>query len=431
MKTTSTYKIMTAPPTTGAGATKSIELGAVVAEGKGKDWLVMTGATSIDAGYDQAMTFADAAISAKFTNGIFVLFHKDKDKYLAAPEGYQFRMASVAQRVSANMLYDTVKMFLSVERKACIKIVEQDEISFSAFKEHLHGMSTDEIHTLIAECEMAAKPRKGPKKELEPLQHACITWKAHAKEHMNILRRAGNSIVFIETVVYKYPSSFLDHVPSLKCIYFHLQSKSIRSLTLKECLDQGLYLDDTLVFSGDTDAGKTELCTSLGAWLAHEYRFSQIEVTTALDHLGMMTKNGSIQKIGAFVWSDPDLTSCKDCKLSFQEKKKFFKVNNAADFKSRQHIATLPELVPRLLSINTGLNEDGTQDHGKWFDAEGLPGPAALAREKLEDILALDQDNLATVTHIKLFKIESKVYDPNNTELSRRDMYFRNRRSNQ
>ena len=59
--------------------------------------------------------------------------------------------------------------------------------------------------------------------------------------------------------------------------------------------------------------------------------------------------------------------------------------------------------IPRFFCVNAGKNDDGTMDHGNWFELESLPVLAYMARG--EDLSQFTDKELAMARRVVIFPI--------------------------
>jgi len=392
-------------------------------EAKNREWVILRGASSIDDAFSKASEVGDAVIATQFRNGFFALMHKPKEQDCKAPDGCEFRACTKGERVGKNAVYEVLKVFLNGNHKTSIKCEETNEIAFNELKDHVNGMSTSELEQFIRDAEMAKT--KGRK---TPIYHACLTWKSWCTEELKMMKKSEQIVVSVSDVVHKWPQAFKDFVPQLEGIFLCPETREIKRITLEKALDDGLYADDLWCFIGLSNAGKTTLCTALGAYIADDHDFTKMVVTDVLDPLGITSRNGLIARMGAFVFSDLDLTSCKDTKLSHQEKKRFMKVFDTCGFKARQHPVTLPRFIPRLLSLNPGIS-DGLPAYEDWFVKQQLVGAAALAKEDKEALKKLSEDEMAATTHIIIWKVTQDMRKIQPAVVTDKQRWLSNRKS--
>ena len=59
-------------------------------------------------------------------------------------------------------------------------------------------------------------------------------------------------------------------------------------------------------------------------------------------------------------------------RLTLEEMKGMFGVDEAGSVPARYHVATFPEFTPMLIAVNSEVTSDGVEDFGFWFRRENL-----------------------------------------------------------
>jgi hypothetical protein len=280
----------------------------------------------------------------------------------------------------------------------------------------LKDYSPAEGELFITEAEKAkAVSKRHPGSPMTPLQDAAMMWKTRVIQYLKRLEKCQRLVKRYDDTSYKWPSSFLPTVPQLMCYHYSVEAKDIKDLTLHDLLEDKknpLLLKNTTIVIGKSDCGKSEVTEAMGAYLTHRHGFTSLYVADALDPLGTLTQNGSIKDMGAFVFGDPDLESCKNEPLSEEEKKRFFRVDKVTTFKARQVTAELPKWRPRFISVNPGSDAKGEVQWDRWFIKQGLPGPAALARKDIHAIRKMSENEIATLKNITIIRTMDYLYVP-------------------
>ena len=110
--------------------------------------------------------------------------------------------------------------------------------------------------------------------------------------------------------------------------------------------------------------------------------------------------------------------------LSIEEKKGFFKVDENAQYKARYGDALMPKYVPRLLSLNPGKHR-GELLWDDWFMRQNLPGCAALVRRDLESIKEFDENQIAALRHLIIWRVPEYLYEKKEVKSCDDDMMKR------
>ena len=413
---TKTYKIMTSKV---RGNVSKLETAPLTGAfpGKGRQWVGIAGAESTQAAFDHGKSLGEAAAAASFHNGVFAIFYKEnKEAYVSAPAGCTF-VAPYKGKQSAEKLYETLKQFIDAADGLRNFVIEEQQLENNPYREllaHIKDFTTEQLQDFITEAEKAQKMEKKKTGMQTPLQEAANLWKGRLNQYAKTMQKSQRLVKGVDETSFKWPASFLVSVPDLKGYFYNIHTKKFCEITLRELVegrDRPIILQNTTCLIGDSGSGKTEVTEAIGAYVAKQWRFDYIYVADALDPLGVLTQNGKVQEIGAFVFSDIDLESCKNEPLTAEEKKRFFRVEKATTFRSRQATAELPRWRPRFISMNPGTNADGTVEWDRWFKKEKLPGPAALARKDLTSINKMSQNDIASLKNLTIFRIEANLYE--------------------
>jgi hypothetical protein len=104
----------------------------------------------------------------------------------------------------------------------------------------------------------------------------------------------------------------------------------------------------------------------------------------------MLTKEGLMNQFGAFCMGDFTYTVGQRETLDAESIKGLLQTEEQCEHKARYYNGRWPAERVRMFSMNAGMNEDGTTDYGSTLLLQGLVGPAMMARDRLQDLLAAD-----------------------------------------
>jgi len=158
-----------------------------------------------------------------------------------------------------------------------------------------------------------------------------------------------------------------------------------------------------MVLIGHSGAGKTALSHALAKNFTAMKRKTLFVSTKSLDPLGLVTRNGDMSKMGAFVFNDAPLRTMMSTNLDNESMKSLLDVREACAFRSRYHDAVLPAAHARLFSCNSGVNYAGAADPGAYFATYGLHGLACMARRDLAAVNSISDDERALCRRVVMF----------------------------
>jgi hypothetical protein len=208
--------------------------------------------------------------------------------------------------------------------------------------------------------------------------------------------------VEIASVLTRYPRDFNPSLCDLKGWEFDHVTNKFRDLTLHEYYTRK-YMDKAAIFIGSSGAGKTALCHALAKDFTIGKGKTIFISSKALDPLGLVTKNGDMTKVGAFVFNDTPLRTLMNEIMSTEATKALMDVREPCAYTARYHDAILPRLHARLFSCNSGLHPDGTVDNGHYFCTNRQPALASMARRDLSSILSMTDDDHALCRRVVMF----------------------------
>jgi hypothetical protein len=210
-----------------------------------------------------------------------------------------------------------------------------------------------------------------------------------------------------------YPADFNEGVAELVGTLWNPITERIENITLREALGEGgIYRHRSIFFIGAGGLGKTTLITSLAAELSNRHCFDRFYEGTALDPIGLLTKQNVMSRMGAIAISDFSMVSDRNKPLDMRNSLALFECERTTSFIARYHEATLQELRPRLFAVNPGKDDQGNVDFGSWFLDQVNPMPAvhAFVNGNADYVKACDAGQAAIVRRIIVFRITEPLY---------------------
>jgi hypothetical protein len=210
-----------------------------------------------------------------------------------------------------------------------------------------------------------------------------------------------------------YPADYNEGVTKLVGTLWNPITECIEKVTLEEALGiGGLYRKRSIFFIGAGGLGKTTLISSLAAELSNRHCFDRYYEGTALDPIGLLTKQNVITKMGAIAISDFSMVSDRDKPLDMMGALSLFECERATDIPARYHMAKFNELRPRLFAVNPGKDDMGNVDFGSWFLDQVNPMPAIheFVNGNADKVKLCDSRQAAIVRRIIVFRITEPLY---------------------
>jgi hypothetical protein len=216
-------------------------------------------------------------------------------------------------------------------------------------------------------------------------------------------------------------SEYTDAVKQMQTLDFNHVSGSVVRSTLKEVVNSPKIYTKSLFLIGDAGAGKDHVLNALASLICKRDGFDTFMVSDALDPYGAATKAGLTGQQGAFVCNDPGLKSTLHGRLSIEEVKKLFNVEQVGAYNARYGTAQLPDGRPRLFSMNSSLGVGqvlGTQPSGigdginwaAWFEKEQIGFVKHLLNEDVKAIMKLGAHEKAVLRRIVVVKVRGRLY---------------------
>ena len=299
------------------------------------------------------------ATSAEFANCAAALVVKDRNKELKT---HLKAFALQPGRVDHGGVLDMARAFAGAgAKRGNIELVETSDGEMPKFDdacEELRRKDYNQIRSFIADARRAKVL-----KQTTPLQVAVLTYQPEIKEWARQKEEAEALIKSVEEPGPHFLSDFnKDVVLGLRGVHFDVTG-GVQQVTLKHVLyESALAYHKTLIFVGKAGKGKSEFGRGLAREFCQRHEKLVYAESGSLDPFGLMTKSGRTKDLGAVFLYDFDLRS-KNEQLSREEVKELLYVKESAHFKARYYQAVLPDMVPRIWTINTGKDADGHDDH--------------------------------------------------------------------
>ena len=353
-------------------------------------------------------------IVAEFTEGTFALVFKERNReFKACQECY----ALCDARVSHTVVHAACCFFLRASHKRNVEIHrkhnDQEMPDFEEVCELLKETSCGDFSALHAN---ALKARKY--KRCTPIQEAILTYTGDLKEYMKA-KEDAESMIFKTTS--PGPHFIRDFkrttVLGLEGVHFENDGR-IRVTTLRDVISEPqsatkppLYLAKTLIFVGVAGSGKSEFMHALAREFCKRKNKFCYGCSASIDPYGLMTKSGKMKDLGCSCLYDLTLTSRLDHLLDREEVKGLLYVKERAHVPARYHQAIFYEWVPRMWSVNYGVDDRGNVDRTEWFTSQGYPALAALFKRDAAAILRGGEPDKAIARRSVIFSVDENLFE--------------------
>jgi len=262
----------------------------------------------------------------------------------------------------------------------------------------------------------ALKARKY--KRCTPLQEAILTYTGDIKDFMHAKEDA-------ESMVFKTSSPgphFLrdfkrETVLGLQGVHFESDGR-IQTTTLRDAISKPqsatkppLYLTKTFIFVGLAGGGKSEFMHALAREFCQRNGKTCYGFSASIDPYGLMTKSGKIKDLGCICLYDFVLASRLDHRLGREEVKGLLYTKERAHVPARYHQAIFHEWVPRMWSVNYGVDDRNAVDETEWFTSQGLPALANLLKRDAEAIANGGEHDKAIARRAVIFCVDENLFD--------------------
>lgn len=176
--------------------------------------------------------------------------------------------------------------------------------------------------------------------------------------------------------------------------------------TAVEFTDTCLHKKKTAWLVHKSGRGKSMMQGAWGRMFCRRYEADQYISGKSLDLMGIMTKHGEMDSKGALMLADLNMKSLMNQRLTVEEEKGLLQVYEAAHLPGRYHQAIIPAGMPRTISVNLGMLPDSqVPDPGYYFETEGMPALAAMARGDLEEFRKCSDNDIAVARRCVVFVV--------------------------
>ena len=371
-------------------------------------------------GLDDFRAIAETAgvlgcIVAEFDGGTYALVFKERNReFKTRQECYALCDARVSHAVveAACAWFTTSENIRNVEVQR--KYTDDQEMpDFEDACELLKDTSIGDFGALHANALKAKKYKR-----CTPIQEAILTYTADLKDFMHAKEDA-------ESMVFKTASPgphFLHDfkrstVLGLEGVHFESDG-SIRVTTLRDAISQPqsvtkppLYLTKTLIFVGLAGGGKSEYMHALAREFCKRKAKPCYGFSASIDPYGLMTKSGKMKDLGCICLYDFTLVSRLDHLLGREEVKGLLYTKERAHVPARYHQCILYEWVPRVWSVNYGVDDRGNVDKTEWFTSQGLPALAALLKRDAAAINSGGEHDKAIARRALIFCVDENLFE--------------------
>ena len=243
------------------------------------------------------------------------------------------------------------------------------------------------------------------------LQTSCLLMKEEINDYVDMLSKASSMCkprVAVEPGVkewHEYPES----VRQMVGISVDERTLELTEHTAAEYTDTRLHKKKTAWLVHKSGHGKSMLQGAWGRLFCRRYNADQYISGKSLDPMGIMTKHGEMENKGALMLADLNMKSLMNQRLTVEEEKGLLQVYEAAHLPGRYHQAIIPAGMPRTISVNLGNRVDvlgnTVPDPGYYFDYEGMPALAAMARRDAEALRNCTDNDIAVAHRCVVFVV--------------------------
>lgn len=352
-------------------------------------------------------------IVAEFREGVFALVFKERNReFKACSECFSL----CEGRVSRTVVKRACLLLLDATHRRNVELHEKGPAAgeempdFEDTCEILRETSVGEFGALHANAKKARRYDRAT-----PLQDAIMTYTSSLKAFLRAQEDA-ESMIFKTTR--PGPHILRDFTRNaLELVGVHYESDGIvRTTTLREAITQPesatkppLYLTKTLIFVGRAGAGKSECMHALAREFCQRKGKTCYGFSASIDPYGLMTRSGKNKDLGCICLYDFALTSRLDQVLSREEIKGLLYTKERAHVPARFHQAILYEWIPRMWSVNYGVDDNGSIDKAEWFTSQGLPALAALLNRDATAISG--EHDKAIARRAVIFCVDEDLYE--------------------
>ena len=354
-------------------------------------------------------------IVAEFDTGTYALIFKERNReFKACREFY----ALCDGRVSHHVVEVACGWFMTSTNIRNVEIhkkyySDQEMPDFEEACELLKDTNIGDFGALHANALKAKKYKR-----CTPIQEAILTYTGDLKDFMHAKEDAESMIFKTSSPGPHFLRDFKRAaVLGLQGVHFESDGH-VRVTTLREAISQPqsatkppLYLTKTLIFVGLAGGGKSEFMHALAREFCQRKGKTCYGFSASIDPYGLMTKSGKMKDLGCICLYDFTLTSRLDHLLGREEVKGLLYTKERAHVPARYHQAILYEFVPRMWSVNYGVDDRGNVDKTEWFTSQGLPALAALLKRDAAAINSGGEHDKAIARRAVIFCVDENLFD--------------------
>jgi len=355
-------------------------------------------------------------IVADFNEGAYALVFKERNReFRACEECYSL----CAARVSHTIVQAACALFLSAPHIRDVELhrkgpaANEEMPDFEDACELLKDTSLGDFSALHANALKAKRYKR-----CTPLQEALLTYPADLKEFMHA-KQDAESMIFKATSPGPHFLNNFKRATVLNMEGMHYENDgAIHITTLRDAISRPqsptkppLYLTKTLIFVGLAGGGKSEFMHALAREFCQRNGKACYGFSASIDPYGLMTKSGKMRDLGCVCLYDFTLTSRLDHLLGREEIKGLLYTKERAHVPARYHTAILYEWVPRIWSVNYGVDDRGQVDKTEWFTSQGLPALAALLRRDATAINSGGEHDKAIARRPVIFCVDENLFE--------------------
>jgi energy-coupling factor transporter ATP-binding protein EcfA2 len=257
----------------------------------------------------------------------------------------------------------------------------------------VNGMDTASLIAAANNAKRAVKENTADK-----LQQSNLLYKTDLAGYVKNMMSLGD-IITLRANVLRYPADFGLNVGNMKGVSFNDATNALNDVTLKEWRNTTLHKRKAAFIVGDKGAGKSTLANALGGMLALRQKRDRFLLSKAIDPCGLLSRQGQMATLAAYVFHDCELKSLIDNTLSHEAIKAMCDVNETAAIPARYHNAIFTKNRPRIFTCNLGRDNEA----GDWFMRNNAPALAALARKDIDALRRMSDDDQAVARRAVVF----------------------------
>lgn len=234
-------------------------------------------------------------------------------------------------------------------------------------------------------------------KTATPFQLAVLAMMPELKEALCEKWEAQSCIVQASNVA----GSFKTHVSmegkALVGYSWDAERHCLDALSLEEHHHSADCLRKTCVLAGAPRGGKSTVAKLLAKGYCVDVSSDIFVFSKAIDPLGILTRNGTMRKVGAYVLTDCDMESRLNSSLGEESLKSLVDVAEGGMIPARYANVQFEPCRPHILAINADAEGVG------WPTKQHVPFVAALIRKDTEYLAAADPDVQAMASRVRVF----------------------------